>query len=174
MNVLLDLIFLRSLVRFKFLIFLADGTHKCIKSYSKCSPSLCNFKGSCEIKTDKGKSIPTCNCSPLYSGTRCNHCKNLEMQFPGCHTPITHELVSESMQGSIARYQSVANEKLKQRCSNAIPPSIDTFEEVKYNGEARISGVYSLSDINNQIDIGRIGKTNKQYVNCLSNNVSIH
>jgi hypothetical protein len=96
------------------------------------------------------------------------------MRFPGCHTPKTHELVSESFQGSISRYQSVANEKLKQRCSNAIPPSVDTFEEIKYNGEARISGVYSLSKINNKIDIGRIGKTNKEYVDCLSNNVSLY
>lgn len=90
-------------------------------------------------------------------------CKDKTMQFPGCHTPRTQELLTESMQGSVARYQSVTNDKLKQRCTNAIPPSVDTFEQIKYNGEARLSGVFSLSDVNNQIDIGSIGKSNKPY-----------
>lgn len=117
------------------------------------------------MKTLNGKSIPSCNCNPLYAGTRCNLCKDRSMQFPGCHTARSHELVTESMQGSIARYQSVTNDKLKQRCTNAIPPSVDTYEQIKYNGEARLSGVFSLSDVNNQIDLGSIGKSNKQYTN---------
>ena len=95
------------------------------------------------------------------------------MQFPGCHTPKSHELETESMQGSVARYQSVTNDKLKQKCINAIPPSVDTYEQIKYNGEARLSGVFALSDINNQINLGKLGKLNHKFSNCMFNNVSV-
>lgn len=124
------------------------------------------------MKTVKGKQVPTCTCKDMYTGSTCNRCKDKNMQFPGCHTLKTQQLLSETSQSKAERYQTNRSNLISQKCWNAIPPSLDTFEDLKYNGEARISGVYSLSEINNKISLGRYSKANGKHSNCLFGEVS--
>ena len=124
------------------------------------------------MSTVKGKQIPVCKCKDIYTGHTCNKCKDSSMQFPGCHTLKTPELYSETMMEQAARFQSARNDMLVQKCINAIPPTLDTFEDLKFDGQAKLAGVFSLSEINNEIDIGRLAKSSNAYTKCLFGNVS--
>ena len=53
-----------------------------------------------------------------------------------------------------------------------IPPSFDTYEDLKYNGQAKLSGIYSLSEINNKISLGSLTRKNKSYMDCLMGQVN--
>jgi hypothetical protein len=99
----------------------------------------------------------------MYSGLTCNKCKDKNMQFPGCHTPKTKELVSETYQSQILKTAG-AQSRLKQKCKNSIPPSFDTYEDIRYSGQARLAGIHSLSDINSKISLGEFINANKDYI----------
>ena len=136
-----------------------------MKNSQKCSPEFCNFKGACELKSTMGKQIPTCKCKDTYTGPSCNKCKISSMQFPGCHTPKTTKLISESAKELMTTVNKLKKDRIKQQCKNTIPPTVDTFEHIRYNGEATISGVFSLSEINNEIGLTMLNKASMEYKN---------
>jgi hypothetical protein len=137
-----------------------DGSHKCVKSGTKCSPDFCNFKGTCELQPNKqNKNVPTCVCQDLYDGKTCNLCKDKAMQFPGCHTPRLKALQKEN----IDKIESLS----QQECINGIPPTLDTYEDLKFNGESKLSGIFSLSEINQKIKLSLDGSTKTKFNDCL-------
>ena len=76
------------------------------------------------------------------------------MQFPGCHTPISRVSKDENA-------ESAASISQKQ-CSNTIPPTLDTYKDLEYNGEAALSGIYSLSFQNKMIKLNLDGGAKKK------------
>ena len=120
----------------------------------------------------KGKQIPSCSCGEMYAGYTCDKCKNPKMQFPGCHTLKSNELESETSMKSIANYAKFRDEHLRQKCKDAIPPTLDTFDQLRYNGEISLSGLYSLSEINKEIGLFSLNEGNRDYTKCLAGRVS--
>ena len=121
------------------------------------------------MKTIKSKSIPFCNCTELYDGRTCNKCKNTNMQYPGWYAlkdvkvegdeKSTSKSFNELMQSSYTEWQ------------NIIPPTLDTYENLKYNGEARVSGVFSLTNTNNKIEIGKLLDIDQKTISWLQGEV---
>lgn len=151
-------------------IVIADGSHKCVKSDTKCSPDFCNFKGTCEYKNIKSKSVPFCNCTELYDGRTWNKCKNSNMQYPGWFSLKEVEVVS-----SLASKNENTLDASKisyTECQNIIPSSLDTYENLKYNGEARLSGVYSLTKTNNKINISNLVDMDQKSISWLQGEVN--
>jgi hypothetical protein len=71
------------------------------------------------------------------------------------------------MQNKIEAYKT-ARSSIANQCKNPVPNSLDTFEDLKYNGEASLSGTFSLSQSNNKIEIGSFGADNSRYYSCLA------
>lgn len=93
------------------------------------------------------------------------------MQYPGCFA------LKEVQGGTGFKVKGELNTQSASKVSytqweNVIPPSLDTYENLKYNGEARLSGVYSLTKTNNKISIGDLVDTNQKTISCLQGEVN--
>ena len=84
------------------------------------------------------------------------------MQFPGCHTPILKTLQDENDESSTDSSQN--------QCKNTIPPTLDTYKNLEYNGMATLSGIFSLSTQNKLIKLNLDGGAKIRSTDCLQGN----
>jgi hypothetical protein len=69
------------------------------------------------------------------------------MQYPGCQTLKRSEMLNQ-----IKSAKSNAKDDMRaSNCINSIPPILDTFDQLRYNSESKLSGIYSFSKANNEI-----------------------
>lgn len=92
------------------------------------------------------------------------------MQYPGWFSLKEVEVVSSL---ASKNENTVDASKISYtECQNIIPSSLDTYENLKYNGEARLSGVYSLTKTNNKINISNLVDMDQKSISWLQGEVN--